>query len=455
MTAAIDEQAFESRKQTRRAWWFVAALTGGIIVICGFLFFQDVDPPDDADMMPMFTEGGGANNPLKNYLEQIKELPKIKWTELSVEARELKPGSEEELRNFHQDHEDHLKAFIELTSSEYNSWRWRLTDDGEINARMDLSYLVKVNFLANLVSSKSIVLTRDGKHEEALDLAIRLLQMGYGMERAEGVFLHLLVSITMQAIAYNALEYAVSFSDMNDESALLRVESVLNESDHNRLSGIQNILKSEYLFAKNSNVSREQIVDIYGKSGLEVWMFDLQYKPNRSLQTSLVWQRPLVQSFNHSFPQVLEEIEVQRQTIKNWRADKLRILNANAGGNFMIAESLTSFQKILERVILTEIRSRLLRAQLAVRRFKLQNGKLPADLNELVPQYLNELPLDPADDKPLRYDISREVVYSISIDRMDDGGNFTDKMDFKGDDYGLYYPWGDSAKKLRDEKYGP
>ena len=62
---------------------------------------------------------------------------------------------------------------------------------------------------------------------------------------------------------------------------------------------------------------------------------------------------------------------------------------------------------------------------LAVRAFELRTGRLPAKLDELVPNYLPAIPADPYDeDQPIRYRASGEdyVLYSIGPNRIDDDG---------------------------------
>ena len=69
-------------------------------------------------------------------------------------------------------------------------------------------------------------------------------------------------------------------------------------------------------------------------------------------------------------------------------------------------------------------RLRAMRAAMAVERFRLAHGKLPEKLDELVPDFLPEVPSDPFDDKPLRY-VRREkgyVIYSVGENEKDEGG---------------------------------
>jgi hypothetical protein len=69
--------------------------------------------------------------------------------------------------------------------------------------------------------------------------------------------------------------------------------------------------------------------------------------------------------------------------------------------------------------------SRLLAADLAVRSFAEDKGRLPSALGELVPGYLPSVPEDPFSGQPLLYrPVGRSfVLYSVGQDRQDDGGN--------------------------------
>jgi hypothetical protein len=65
------------------------------------------------------------------------------------------------------------------------------------------------------------------------------------------------------------------------------------------------------------------------------------------------------------------------------------------------------------------------RILLALKAYKLEKGKLPATLAELVPDYLDSVPLDDYDGQPMRYNAAKKVVYSVGKDLKDDGGSGT------------------------------
>lgn len=92
-----------------------------------------------------------------------------------------------------------------------------------------------------------------------------------------------------------------------------------------------------------------------------------------------------------------------------------------------------SFTKItvpsLERAMQLDARTtgivRSAIAALAAERYRMDKGRFPSRLDELTPGYLETVPLDPFDDKPLKYWVTdREIViYSIGDDLADSSGD--------------------------------
>jgi hypothetical protein len=66
----------------------------------------------------------------------------------------------------------------------------------------------------------------------------------------------------------------------------------------------------------------------------------------------------------------------------------------------------------------------LARTALAAERYRLATGKLPDRLEDLVPQYLAQVPIDPFDGQPLRYRLQQPgyLLYSVFEDGQDNGG---------------------------------
>lgn len=80
---------------------------------------------------------------------------------------------------------------------------------------------------------------------------------------------------------------------------------------------------------------------------------------------------------------------------------------------------------------------RMCLAAIAGEQYRRKYDKFPATLSELVPQYLQSVPVDPFDGKPLRYKQGK-CIYSIDRDMIDDNGRRN--IRHKGDSYDLVFP---------------
>jgi len=68
---------------------------------------------------------------------------------------------------------------------------------------------------------------------------------------------------------------------------------------------------------------------------------------------------------------------------------------------------------------------------IAAQRWRLKNAQLPQNLDQLVPEYLEKVPIDPYDGKPLRYKKSETgfAIYSIGENKIDEAGLKTKMKD--------------------------
>ncbi len=82
-------------------------------------------------------------------------------------------------------------------------------------------------------------------------------------------------------------------------------------------------------------------------------------------------------------------------------------------------------KQISSNALLAQVRSRQAVAAIALERFYLKNTKYPTRLDELRPDFLASVPLDPCDGKPMRYRLSesgRYLLWSVGFDGKDDAG---------------------------------
>jgi len=90
----------------------------------------------------------------------------------------------------------------------------------------------------------------------------------------------------------------------------------------------------------------------------------------------------------------------------------------------MIKMLAPSTGRVAELSLRAQTHVDLARTALAIERYRLATGKVPERLEELVPQYLKEVPIDPFDGQPIRYKRTDPGyrLYSILEDGRDNGG---------------------------------
>lgn len=107
----------------------------------------------------------------------------------------------------------------------------------------------------------------------------------------------------------------------------------------------------------------------------------------------------------------------------------------------MVSATIQATEDAIKR---RDIMNRLRKTYLAIRWYESQFGELPAQLQDLVPEFLASVPVDPFLNQPLVY--RREdggfVLYGVGIDGVDDGGKFGNVADLygSGGDYDIDTP---------------
>lgn len=91
----------------------------------------------------------------------------------------------------------------------------------------------------------------------------------------------------------------------------------------------------------------------------------------------------------------------------------------------LAASMRAAWSSLVRKMAESTAHARLFQGLCAIERYRLAEGKAPYALDDLVPTYLDAVPIDPFDGNPLRYVLPPDgsgLLYSIGINRFDDGG---------------------------------
>ncbi len=116
-------------------------------------------------------------------------------------------------------------------------------------------------------------------------------------------------------------------------------------------------------------------------------------------------------------------------TLGKWRSKKV------TWRPFAFLEFWVPYEQSPLNFALFHARHRLAMAAIALKLYRREQGRYPENLQALVPRYLPQVPTDPFDGKPLRYQRLKSgfKLWSVGRDLKDDGGLKTKQWWVKGD----------------------
>ncbi|MGH7336520.1 MAG: hypothetical protein ACREI7_02980, partial [Myxococcota bacterium] len=281
-----------------------------------------------------------------------------------------------------------------------------------------LATLVRVQQLIALAGAQARILLRDGSSGAAIELASLGLRVGKRISAAENVdLLGIDMAIAFQTLSLLDLEHVVRTAYLAPDAAHALGRQLGSTRWH--AEDWQRIWALEYeRVLAEVDAASERASDGSGLAWpMSVLPNAYRWHPNRTAAALAgVYRDQLRKSALFCADAGLVAVSRQRP---HGFAD---LVAPNAMGRFVIdairAQSFDSVQ--LQRCQL-ETHVSLVAALVAAKAWSDAEGALPERLEDLVPRYLDALPLDRYDGAPLRYARAARAVYSIGEDFTDAG----------------------------------
>jgi hypothetical protein len=365
---------------------------------------------NDTDLRPARAQVATGSNGFPHLLEAGKLLA---VTELEESAlSELRTGSSWDDGQAR----DILKANEASLTTMRRAWLCpHLQVDAITNFDAEFPYLREWRKLTCLALIEARSSFHGGNETEAFDMAMEVVRFGHRIEESGGGMLHYLVG---SVIKWQGLESLRRFADETRLPAdkLRSITRQLKEFEANQ-DGLREALKVEY-------ATQAAMFDglpgnvITNSSGQPVAAPRFIYSPTRSKAELATQIRLTIAAMTNCYAIGMKAIPTAKTNISTiWL-----LLRGNAVGTILNEMSLTTREKILTRKCRENVSLRATRAVLALRMFQMANGRNAQSVEELIPDFLEAIPLDDFDGKPLRYSTGLNVIYSVSDNLTDDGG---------------------------------
>jgi hypothetical protein len=253
-----------------------------------------------------------------------------------------------------------------------------------------LGHLAAIKSCANLLSFQALLYAERRDEDGAVSALLDMFAIARSLDR-EPVLLSQLVRIAVMGIGLNTLERVLSRMPLSSANQRQLDDVMVRAFDPKPMQrGILGNL-------------------CYCRPSIE------EKCPEKTLEQNRLSYLKMARSFL-----ILSEEKTTFPPFLQWKKDMEGLYER---GHFIRDE--VSVNHVSQVSFFRQIaRLRAARTALAIERYRAAKGKIPAKLEDLVPDYLSAVPVDPFDEAPTRYRILKKgyVVYSVSDDCNDNKG---------------------------------
>lgn len=357
----------------------------------------------------------GTTSANKTCVDQILDLePNVQLNPeqvkaLRVELEKVKPALDE------------ARKLAGLPTGRYPAIR-----SEDVTSAMYLDRIQKPRPVANLLLAEAALLAQDGQADAALTSCRSILNAGRSLGD-EPLALAQLVRMAGRGLAVVAVERVLAQGQPAEE-ALRAGQELLQDEEHRPL--LLHALRGERASA-HEQMGWMETGNLQRMSGGTVtnnWLQQLSSRLNAG------W---LKENHVRLLECMTEGVEIAKLPLEE-QADRIRAVHQRLktmgdtpqGANqVFVTMAFASFVKLADACTRTRAELRCAIAALAAERYRLAHHDWPDSLEKLVPTFLPQLPIDPYDRKPLRYQRVEDgvAIYSVGPDGKDDGGKLDRK----------------------------
>lgn len=273
--------------------------------------------------------------------------------------------------------------------------------------------------IARVSSLKAGLLSRLGRDEEALTEALKILDNGQKVQDSQGSVVHYLFAADMKNIGLSRIRQIAQSTTLPPDVLRSYVKKL--EKYKQNEEGLKTAFKREYGFLvwAVDEVNSGQLKSKVGGTIEPLRAHRFYFKPNKTKSLFGDFVRSQIKDVDVpcGFRTVREIARLTPSSMPRW------IITENLAGRILYDIAMPRYATtVLETRCEEDFSVSATQMLLASRAYKMETGQYPASLDKLVPRYMDGVPDDPFDGKPLRYSREAKVIYSVGMDLVDSGG---------------------------------
>jgi len=358
------------------------------------------------DAAPYYRDANEAERKLMPIVGKAEFPPRTE--PLSEEAKKL-------IEQYLIDNKQALELLHKAAAIEHSRY---LIDLGE-GMDVVLPYLSGIRRSVQLLNLEAVLHAENGKPQSAA----RSAASSFGITRSlakEPIIVSQLVRVACQALSILVLERAINRTELTDEQLVELGQSITDAEDNSAIAhafaGERCAVLSVFRDPTSLNPEFFDGDELFGVDIPPAPVLEL-YKALGLLDKGAIIYLDLMAGYI----EVTQLPEQQRQGAAEMLDAKFESIS---GIHVLLHEFMPAFSRVITVDLKVTAQLRTAQAGLAIERYRLAAGKLPDEIADLVPNYLDAVPKDPFDGEDLRYKRLEMgfVVYSIGEDGSDDGG---------------------------------
>lgn len=405
---------------------FLVALFVFILIIGAYIIFntKDIPSPDISDMTVPYPDVPEEENAFLVFEEVLYGFS-------------LTDQEDEALQRFlHEEKEDAdvMRQVLQRLEPSFQ----RL-EEGVMRPRCVFPRPITVNAMLPIISDSLLasqllwaqtnLYLLGGEYDAACDMANNHLRFAAHLTREPETLIQHLVGMAVYAQAYASVE-EILHTDEVPVTELLSLRETLPSPDMLQKAHRQAI-KSELNFVRLALADVNALLDYASISSWEdVSTFSVMMvispsftiKPNETTALFADFYREHVQQVGKLYSEI--DPELGDKVIRKYMGQNgSGFPTPNFGGEMLVTTLYPAFSGVLMKQIHFQGYTDALRTWIALRAFQEANGALPNTLDELVPEFLPAVPLDPFDGKLIRYDAEKKILWLVGEDLVDQAGS--------------------------------
>lgn len=376
--------------------------------------FTDLEsPPDDSDLQVTYHEIPDEENA---YFYYIQAANSVYWTyEQHDQVQRLKEDGDWD--------PDFVQAFLAQNEKALDYYRkglactqaqaprrtsWNEPDALREHARDDFGLLISV-YIRSLKEA--------GKDREAFEAALELIDFGRRLKEGHGTLKDFWTGRTLQGTSLGLMRGFLASTRVSTDELVRYGEGLVSYAKD--AEAFAESVRADYQMALS------EVADTMEGSGTPAAKPGIGpsrrywgplYQPNKTRQLLAERSRVLISHADRPYCTVegVDETSIFDEPVTHM------LLSGNIMGRMVTQLRMT----LWELPLVCRFRSGVSATQvlIALKCYHMEHGKLPETLEELVPRYLKEVPLDWFDGKPIKYSLSKKLVYCVEQDLEDNGG---------------------------------